>query len=186
MEELSQSGFISEYFPFGKKKKDKIYRLSDEYTLFYLQFIEQHRYQGGNMWQHLSQTPAYKSWSGYAFEGICIKHIERVKQALSISGIYSLATSFYKKGTPDDNGVQIDMVLDRNDQTINLFEIKFYNKPFALTKDYVEQLRQKMWRFQEHTKTTKQCNWAGATTLTVPVTLRCASRVRCQWRSVRR
>ena len=51
------------------------------------------------------------------------------------------------------------MVLDRNDQTINLFEIKFYNKPFALTKDYAEQLRQKTWRFQEHTKTTKQCNW---------------------------
>lgn len=163
LEELTQSGFISEFFPFGKKKKDKLYRLSDEYSLFYLQFIEQHRYQGGNMWQHLSQTAAYKSWSGYAFEGICLKHIEQVKKALGISGIYALAASFYKKGTDTEGGAQIDMVLDRNDHTINLFEIKFYNKPFALTKEYADQLRQKMWVFQDATKTTKQCNWVFIT-----------------------
>ena len=39
LEELEQSGFISMYVPFGKKKKSKLYRLTDEYSLFYLQFI---------------------------------------------------------------------------------------------------------------------------------------------------
>lgn len=38
--ELQQSGFIAEYHPFKKKKKEKLYRLTDEYCLFYLQFIE--------------------------------------------------------------------------------------------------------------------------------------------------
>ena len=37
--ELEQSGFITAYFPFGKQKKDKLFRLTDEYSLFYLQFI---------------------------------------------------------------------------------------------------------------------------------------------------
>jgi uncharacterized protein len=164
LEELGQSGFITEFFPFGKKKKEKVYRLSDEYSLFYLQFIEQHRYQSGNIWQSLSQSPAYKAWSGYAFEGICLKHIGQIKQALSIAGIYSMASSFYKKGTTEDEGVQIDMVLDRNDHTINLFEIKFYNKPFTITKEYAEALRQTLWQFQDNTKTSKQVNWVFITT----------------------
>ena len=164
LDELIQSGFVAEYFPIGKKKKEKLYRICDEYSLFYLQFIEQNRYQGGKIWHHLSQTAAYKSWAGYAFEGICLKHIERIKEALSIAGIYSFAASFYKKGADDNEGVQIDMLLDRNDQTINLFEIKFYNKTFTITKEYVDQLRQTLWRFQETTKTTKHVNWVFIST----------------------
>jgi uncharacterized protein len=159
LEDLNFSGFISEMLPFGKKKKDKLYRLTDEYSLFYLQFIENNRQQGSNIWQHLSQTPAYKSWSGYAYEGICIKHIERIKQVLGISGIYSSASSFYQKGDEQNEGVQIDMILDRNDHTINLFEIKFYNKPYVLDKESADKLRQKQWRFQAISKTNKQINW---------------------------
>lgn len=70
LEELEQSGFISSYFPFGKKKKEKLYRLTDEYSLFYLTFIEYKRKEGLQTWQHLSQTPTYRSWSGYVFESI--------------------------------------------------------------------------------------------------------------------
>lgn len=167
VEELIQSGFVAEYFPFGKQKKEKIYRICDEYSLFYLQFIEQNRYQGGKIWHHLSQTAAYKSWAGYAFEGICLKHIERIKEALSIAGIYSSAASFYKKGTDTEEGVQIDMLLDRNDHNINLFEIKFYNKSFILTKEYADQMRQTLWRFQETTKTNKHVNWVFISTFGV-------------------
>jgi uncharacterized protein len=164
LEELVQSGFISEYFPFGKKKKEKIYRLCDEYSLFYLQFVERHRHQNDNTWQTLSQTPAYKSWAGYAFESICLKHIRQIKQSLGISGIYSEASSFYKKGTAQDAGFQIDMLLDRNDHTINLFEIKYYNKPFTLTKEGADDLRQKLWQFQNNTKSVKHINWIFITT----------------------
>ena len=40
LEELLESGFISSFRPFGKKKKDILYRLTDEYSLFYLYFIQ--------------------------------------------------------------------------------------------------------------------------------------------------
>jgi hypothetical protein len=159
LNELVQSGFVAETYPFGKNQKDKLYRIVDEYSLFYLQFIEKNSQQGRNLWQHLSQTPAYKIWSGFAFEGVCMKHIDQIKQSLSIAGIFSTVSSFYQKGTSQEEGVQIDMVLDRNDHTVNLFEIKFYNQPFTLTKDYADQLRQKMWRFQNITKTKKHVNW---------------------------
>lgn len=158
LDELTHSGFITPYRTFNKKK-GKIYRLTDEYSLFYLKFIENKELEGDDIWQHLSQTQQYKTWSGYAFENICLKHIPQIKKALGISGIYSLSSSFYKKGTADEKGIQIDLLIDRKDQVINLVEIKFYNKEFSLTKAYADNLRQKMWRFEEITKTKKQISW---------------------------
>jgi len=162
LDELSHSGFITPYRTFQKEKR-KVYRLTDEYSLFYLKFIEKNvdgqQQEGEDIWQHLSQTQSYKTWSGYAFENICLKHVPQIKLALGISGIYSLASSFYKKKTTDNKGIKIDLMIDRKDQVINLFEIKFHNKEFLITKAYAENLRQKMWRFEEITKTKKQIFW---------------------------
>ena len=159
LEESIWSGFVTEIYPYGKKKKEKIYRLTDEYSLFYLQFMESNRQPGTNIWQNLSQSATYKAWSGYAYESVCIKHIERIKQALSIAGIYSSVSSFYQKGDEQNEGVQIDMLLDRNDHTINLFEIKFYNQAYTLDKESANKLREKQWRFQSISKTKKHTNW---------------------------
>ena len=162
LDELSHSGFITPYRIFHQKKR-KVYRLTDEYSLFYLKFIEDnsdsYRNEGDDIWQHLSQTNEYKTWSGYAFENICLKHIPQIKKALQISGIYSLSSTFYKKGTANEKGLQIDLLIDRKDHVINLFEIKFHNKAFTITKAYADNLRKKMWRFEEITKTKKQISW---------------------------
>lgn len=156
LEELIVSGFISTYYPFGKKKKEMLYRLTDEYSLFYLQFIENKAFKGNNIWIEQSQTQAYKSWSGYAFESLCLKHIPQIQKALGISGIYTEISSFYQKGTPQNAGVQIDLLIDRKDNVINLFELKFYNSPLTLTKNYAEALRHKVIIFKETTQTRKQ------------------------------
>lgn len=156
LEELTQSGFISEYFPFGKKKKNKLFRLTDEYSLFYLKFIEDKKHQGPGTWNHLSQTQSYKTWSGYAFESICIKHLLQIKKALGISGVYSISSSFQKKGSREEKGIQIDLLLDRNDQIINVFEIKFSNKEFVLQKEYAARLQEKLEQFSKITQTRKQ------------------------------
>jgi len=155
LDELEQSGFISSFFPFGKKKKGKLYRLSDEYSLFYLRFIEGKKKEGQGTWQHYSQTQAYKTWSGYAFENVCLKHIPQIKKALGVSGVYTEASSFYKKGTTGEKGIQIDLLLDRNDNVINVFEIKFHNAEIALTKVAANALREKLNRFQTSTRTRK-------------------------------
>ncbi len=155
LRELEESGFITVYHPFEKKKKSKLYRLTDEYSLFYLHFIVDKTNEGSGTWQYLSQTQNYKSWSGYAFESICLKHILAIKKALNILGVYSKSASFYKKGTKKQKGLQIDLLIDRNDKVINLVEVKFYNKEFSLSKDYAEELQRKKWAFQEFSKTNK-------------------------------
>ncbi|MCO6489405.1 MAG: ATP-binding protein [Phaeodactylibacter sp.] len=156
LEELLHSGFISMNYPFGKKKKDSVYRLADEYSLFYIHFIENNRAEGKGVWQQLSQTQEYVSWAGYAFESICLKHLPQIKKALGISGVYSTASAFYKKGNEEEEGLQIDLLIDRKDHVINLCEMKFYGAEVAITRATAMELRNKIARFKELTKTRKQ------------------------------
>ncbi len=155
LEELVESGFATAYYPYGKVKKDMLYRLTDEYSLFYIQFIEGHKNEESGTWQRLSQMQAYKTWSGYAFESLCLKHLPAIKQAMSIGGIYSVSGTFYKKGTSEEPGAQIDLLLDRNDQVINIFEIKFNTEEMSLTKAYSDELSKKISVFRAATKTNK-------------------------------
>ena len=132
-----------------------LYRLTDEYSLFYLNFIEQQKFNIAGLWQALSQTQKFKSWTGYAFESICLKHVNQIKKALRIGGVYTEPSSFVFKGDDTYDGIQIDLLLDRNDKIINLCEIKFYNQEFTITKAYAKQLRNKRGTFQEVSKTKK-------------------------------
>lgn len=156
LEELVSSGFIAEYYGFGNRKKDMFYRLTDEYSLFYLKFMQGRKNQGTDIWLHLSQTPNYKNWSGYAFENICLKHVSQIKKELGISGIYAETAGFYRAGSADQPGVQIDLLIDRKDHVINLFELKFYNEAWLLSKSDAAELREKVGAFRQLTKTKKQ------------------------------
>ena len=54
-----------------------------------------------------------------------------------------------------ERAAQIDMVIERGDNTINLCEMKFSESEFAINKDYEKILRNKIVRFMEETKTRK-------------------------------
>lgn len=154
--ELLHSGFISIYQPFGKKKKDGLYRLTDEFSLFFLQFMENNRQEGAGSWQQLSKTQAYISWTGYAFENLCFKHLPQIKKALGISGVYSTASSFLKKGNEGEDGIQFDLLIDRNDHVINICEVKFYGAEVIIDKAMAMDYRNKMATFRKATGTRKQ------------------------------
>ena len=51
--------------------------------------------------------------------------------------------------------MQIDLVIDRRDQTINLCEMKFSFNKFEIDKKYDEDLRNKISTFKTETKTRK-------------------------------
>ena len=156
MYELETSGFIKSYLPFGKKKKETLYRLIDDFSMFYLHFMENAQSLEALNWQQLNQLPAWKSWSGFAFENVCLRHVKKVKEALQIAGIVSRDYSFVARATVLNPGVQIDLLIDRNDQTINLCEMKFYNGPYVVTKEYADELRRKRSVFNSLTATRKQ------------------------------
>ncbi len=155
LEELTESGFIHPYIPFGKQSKDGIYKLTDEYSLFYLHFIVNSRAKNPGSWMKLADKPTWKIWNGYAFESICLKHIHQLKQALGIEGVYTEVSAWRQRGTKDNVGVQIDLLIDRQDLCINICEMKFSTTPFEITKSYAENLRQKLTVFKTVSKTRK-------------------------------
>ena len=106
-------------------------------------------------WDTLSQTQAWKTWSGYAFENVCLQHIDRIKQALSIMGVHTRQYSFWAKGDDENEGTQIDLIIDRADNCMNLLEVKFYNDEYEVTSSYAQQLRKKMGIFKRATRTKK-------------------------------
>ncbi len=152
LNELIASGFLEKQIPFSGRKSS-LYRLTDEYTLFYLKFIKNQSQNSTNTWQTMYSKNSYKIWSGFSFENICLKHINQIKEGLKITGIYTKTGSWVEKN--EEKGTQIDLLIDRADNTINLCEIKFYNSEFTLTKSYVDILRNKISVFKEKTKTKK-------------------------------
>ncbi len=154
LEELSAAGFITPYIPFGKKTKDTIYKLTDQFSLFYLKFMEANRSGAKGTWQRQSDTAAWKSWSGFAFETTCLKHVPAMKIAMGINGTHTEASIWRSK--KNTGGAQIDLVINRRDNCINLCEIKFYEKAFSIDKKYAEALRNKVFAFIEETKTRKK------------------------------
>ncbi|MES2776263.1 MAG: ATP-binding protein [Bacteroidota bacterium] len=155
LEELAECDFVSVYQPFINKKKEAIYKLTDLYSLFYLKFIKANKDGGSGVWEQLSAKSSYMAWSGYAFENICMLHIDQVKMALGISGVYTKCSSWKFKGDETLGGVQIDMLIDRADQAINLCEAKFTRDNFAITNTYAAELRMKESIFRQATGTKK-------------------------------
>ncbi len=153
LSELEQSGFITSYLPFGKSKKDKLFRLTDEYSLFFLRFIEKKRNQS---WQKISQQQSWKSWTEYAFESLCLKHINQIKNELGISGIQTEESSFVNKDKENGKRFQIDMLIDRHDNSINMCEMKFYESEFTIDKSYADEIRERVAQFKTLSKTRKQ------------------------------
>lgn len=151
--ELEESGFIVSLQPFSNKKKEAIYILCDEYSLFYQKFL--YRKPKAASWMMIASQQSYKIWSGLAFENTCIRHIEQIKRALGISGIHTDISSFISVGKGEKTGIQIDLIIDRADNCINLCEVKFYNDVFVISKSYHNELRMKCELFKTYTKTRK-------------------------------
>ncbi len=148
LDELEESGFISSYIPFNKTSKETVYRLTDEYSLFYLKYMEKKRASGSGTWMRVSESPSWKSWSGYAFEAICIKHVQQIKEGLGISAVYTEESVWRHVPGKSQPGAQIDLLLDRKDYCINICEMKLSEGMFNITKKYAAELEQKIAVFK--------------------------------------
>lgn len=160
LEELEESGFIMSFPEYGKNTKEKWWRLTDEYSFFYLTWIENIRnsilcQSDPEYWMKVQSSHQWLTWSGYAFENICLKHVLSIKKALGLSGVSTIETQWSFRGNENENGAQIDLVIDRADNCINLCEIKFSNDIYVMTKQDKEILERKQSVFQRETKTRK-------------------------------
>ncbi len=171
LNELESSGLIQSFIPYGHKKKERYYRVIDEYCHFYLTWIEPMKTKGieggKSYWQTKSKTPAALSWAGYVFETICLKHVDQIREALEIQTISSDCGSwrFISTKGSKEMGAQIDLLFDREDGIITLCEIKYSENMFSVDKDYAKVLKNKIEIFSAHFKTHKQIFMALVTTV---------------------
>jgi hypothetical protein len=162
LEELEESGFIMSMHAFGKKQKERSFRLIDEYSLFYFAWIDEIKGDifknfDPEYWNKKYKTPAWNAWAGHAFENICLKHSGKIKNALGISGITTSEShwQYIPARKSEGRGAEVDLVIDRSDNCINLCEIKFCEEEFEITKDYAKDLERKKSVFQKITRTKK-------------------------------
>lgn len=158
LEDLETCGFIRSYTAYGSKKKDRLFQLIDNFTLFYFKFMASQP-TDEHHWTNSIGTPEYNTWCGLAFERLCLQHVRQIKQKLGISGIVSQEYSWRSKAAylSDPNqqqrGAQIDLLIDRKDGDINLCEMKYSKEPFTITAQYAGELNHKREQFIKETGT---------------------------------
>lgn len=162
LNDLEMSGIISTYPSFGKRKKGIFYRLTDFFTIFYLKFVRNTASGDKHFWSNMTDNPARRNWTGHAFELVCLRHTEQIKKKLGILGVLT-ETSTWRSGSGDKH-LQIDLVINRRDEIINLCEMKYSISSFVIDKSYEETLRDKMETFRSESGTTKALHLTFVTT----------------------
>lgn len=148
--ELEQSGFVRRYQDYASGQKRAIYQLIDPFTLFHMSFVKNGKIV---QWTSILNTPQFFSWSGNAFEIVCLNHLDNIRKALGILGVSSAQYGWKsKKSNP---GAQIDLVIDRADEVINICEMKYSEKECEISASYETNLLNKISSFRNETETKK-------------------------------
>ena len=160
LDNLCKCDFLRQYAAFGNKDRGQMYQLIDLFSLFHLQFVSKFSGQDSHFWSNMQDNPRRTTWQGYAFEQVCLHHIPQIKQKLGISGVLSEVCSWSCKTFTDRDGTQhkgtqIDLIIDRADQTANICEMKFSRSEYEITKSDATELDNKLEAFIRQTNTRK-------------------------------
>lgn len=138
---LEASDFIFRYVPFGVSKREEHYKLTDNFCLFHEKFLAGNEITDTDFWEKNQNSQKLSAWKGIAFEEVCLAHIQQIKNALGIGAITSRESAWSIKGDKENDGTQIDLLIDRDDNIVNLCEMKFLKDKFTINKSYDEKLR---------------------------------------------
>ena len=169
LDDLCNCDFIRRYTSYNKKQRDVIYQLTDLFSLFYLKYVKDANGMDETFWTDTIDSPSHRAWCGYAFEQVCLHHVRQIKRALGIEGVqcnvcsWSVPSKVDEEGRKQEGG-QIDLIIDRRDQTINLCEMKFSLQPFEITSSYMQHLIARRELFRQATGTNKALHLTMVTT----------------------
>jgi DNA-binding MarR family transcriptional regulator len=162
LRELEQSGFIRSYKPFSRKERGTLYQLVDFFTLFYFNFIRKAPADDADYWLKYLASGGHNAWAGNSFEQVCQYHLRQILRKLGISGMIVHVSSW--RSETSQPGAQIDLILDRSDNVVNLCEMKYVSEDYAITKSDDKNLRNKRAVFIAETKTKKAVHLTMITT----------------------
>ena len=112
--------------------------------MFYLKFVDKQSEMDDAFWMNNVESPKINSWRGFAFEDLCLRHIGAIKRALQIAGISSSQSAWAVSGDDQQEGTQIDLLIQRKDNVVNMCEMKFYSEEFSVNKSYHMRLVHRM------------------------------------------
>ena len=138
-------------------KKGGYYTLQDSFVQFYHSYLDAET-NDAHYWTHNLMSPKTNNFYGLSFERVCMAHIPQIKHAL---GIDRIGVEYYswrsKEGVSGDDvvtrGAQVDLLLERADRIINLCEMKYSIREFAIDKDEDLKLRNRQGAFRDETET---------------------------------
>lgn len=145
---LVESDFIIRYTPHGDKANQFRYKLIDNFSLFWLKYVEPNQADGSFMIDSMT-SDIMRSWRGVAFEETCWQHVRQICQALQIGGVKLSVSSWRTKGDEDGEGCQIDLIISRADNVVNLCEMKFSGTPYTIDKEEESRIRHRIDRLKE-------------------------------------
>ena len=166
LEELEECGFVMRIRAFPKNKKEAIYKLCDNYTIFYFKYIKAN-IGIEDFWAKNFKSHSIKSWSGFAFERVCLQHISQIKKAIGIAAVATTEHAWRyvpADGEKNDKGAQIDLLIDRDDNIINVCEMKWASEEFVIQKKDDADLRNKVSTLERETGTKKAVHVTMVTT----------------------
>lgn len=154
LEDLVNCDFIREYNTIGKKVRQSksLYQLVDFYSIFFHTFSPK-RQSDEHYWAHTLNTPKQNNWYGHAFERVAMAHIPQILKALGVDRIHTEYSSWRSSDTT--SGAQIDLVISRADNMINICEAKYSASEYALSKEESMKLIHRMEQFRKETDTKK-------------------------------
>lgn len=155
LEDLIECGFVRKYCHTDRRLKDALYQLVDCYTLFYYQFVKMAHGVDEDYWMRIMHTPAFNTWCGLAFERVCLLHTRQIKAAIGISGIMANLYSWHVKKADEHPGAQIDLVIDRADNVVNVCEMKYAPEGYRLTSDELRKMYDRLSIFKIYIKRNK-------------------------------
>lgn len=151
LENLVQCDFIRLYSN-GLNTNKGIYQLIDFYTLFYNQFCTK-RTTDTHYWSNHLNQPVMNTWLGLSYERICACHIEHILYAMRVDRI---AHEYYSwRSSKSNPAVQIDIVIDRADNVINIAEVKYSKAEYTLDAEEYSKIMQRTETFARESKTRK-------------------------------
>ena len=156
LDSLEKCGFVRRYTAFGKKRRDALYQLLDSFSLFHLRFIEPESNPNPNDWTIGISSKAKSAWEGFAFERICLMHVREIKRALQIGGVRTSVCSWrHVANETYGKGAQIDLLIDRADNVIDVCEMKYSSGKYVLSKKDCESIDNKLDAFKAVSNTAK-------------------------------
>ncbi len=131
MKELEMAGFVSGDSGFnpesGCRSREIRYRLKDNYSRFYLKYVEPHKAEienGRYEFASLENLPEWNTIMGLQFENLVVNNYRTLLPALHLNGVQIFSAAPFRRIRSDSaKGVQIDLLIQTS-KSVMLVEIK--------------------------------------------------------------